>query len=91
MGLKFCNPLVLRLLRQNGKGFAVHLVPSVVAIYLVTWNMFHTPSHGPVYRKVHKVAGKVAYVATWVSCLFGFYVTWGTYGCGVWSLGPGCS
>jgi hypothetical protein len=34
-------------------------------------NIFHTPSHGPIYRRIHMNLGRVGMAAGLVSVIFG--------------------
>ncbi|KDO22332.1 hypothetical protein SPRG_12793 [Saprolegnia parasitica CBS 223.65] len=59
-----------------GPAFALHLVTCSLISWICIWNLFHTPSHGPRYRSVHKVLGRAAMLSGGISTLAGFYTAW---------------
>lgn len=50
----------------------VHIPFATLFFVCCAWNLFHTPSHGPVYRRVHKVLGWTAMVCGFFSVLTGY-------------------
>ena len=54
----------------------VHFVGAYSFYLVCIWNIFHTPSHGSVYRNLHVWLGRYAMVLGYVATAFGFYVTW---------------
>ncbi|EQC29330.1 hypothetical protein SDRG_12999 [Saprolegnia diclina VS20] len=59
-----------------GPAFALHLVTCGLISWICIWNLFHTPSHGPLYRSVHKVLGRAAMLSGALSASSGFYAAW---------------
>ncbi|KAI8895919.1 hypothetical protein BC833DRAFT_599592 [Globomyces pollinis-pini] len=55
-----------------------HLVNAFVTVWIMIWNLFHTPSHGPNYRMIHKILGRCSMVTGIISTLFGVIVVWFT-------------
>jgi hypothetical protein len=43
-----------------GPWFAVHLITSTLISFICLWNLFHSPSHGPTYRKIHVILGRIS-------------------------------
>ncbi|KAJ3122131.1 hypothetical protein HK098_003110 [Nowakowskiella sp. JEL0407] len=59
-----------------GPAFAIHMLTMWILVLGCTWNIFHSPSHGKVYRTTHIYVGRVAYVFGLVSVITGFYAAW---------------
>lgn len=53
---------------------AVHIVFSLAFVVCCSWNLFHTPSHGPAYRRAHLVAGWCAMVSGTVVVVTGYII-----------------
>ncbi|OQR97974.1 hypothetical protein ACHHYP_09370 [Achlya hypogyna] len=59
-----------------GPVFAIHLVTCCLISWICIWNLFHTPSHGPIYRTMHVVLGRSAMISGVLSAGAGFYAAW---------------
>ncbi|KAI8899204.1 hypothetical protein BC833DRAFT_586613 [Globomyces pollinis-pini] len=55
-----------------------HLVNAFITVWIMIWNLFHTPSHGPTYRMIHKILGRCSLVTGLLSTIFGFTIVWFT-------------
>lgn len=49
----------------------IHVVAAGVYGIICCMNVFHTPSHGPIYRRVHVILGRVGVSIGVVSAVFG--------------------
>ncbi|KAI8915748.1 hypothetical protein EDD86DRAFT_196735 [Gorgonomyces haynaldii] len=56
--------------------YGVHLLCAAAVSYICIWNLYHTPSHGKTYRKLHKVLGQMSIGLCAVSFLTGFITGW---------------
>ncbi|KAJ3122295.1 hypothetical protein HK098_002963 [Nowakowskiella sp. JEL0407] len=59
-----------------GPAFATHMFTMWVLVLGCTWNIFHSPSHGKIYRTTHIYVGRIAYVFGLASVISGFYTAW---------------
>ncbi|ETW09879.1 hypothetical protein H310_00325 [Aphanomyces invadans] len=59
-----------------GPVFAMHLVTSILFMCICIFNVFHTPSHGRVYRKVHRLLGCMAMISGVISFITGAVAVW---------------
>ncbi|KAF0691196.1 Aste57867_17529 [Aphanomyces stellatus] len=59
-----------------GPAFAIHLVTACLFTWICIFNVFHSPSHGEYYRKVHIILGRLAMVAGLLSFMCGVVAAW---------------
>ena len=66
------------LLRQAtiSPAFRVHLACSGCTTLACVWNLWRTPSVGPLARRVHRVLGRVASVTSIVGTVCGYIAAW---------------
>ena len=55
---------------------AAHVLLASIISWLCIWNLFHTPSHGPTYKWLHVIAGRIAVVVGAISAILGFITVW---------------
>ena len=71
--------LLLPSLRRElnvGPWFTIHLFTASLVSWICIWNLFHTPSHGPLYRKIHRIVGWIGIITGLVSSITGFVTAW---------------
>jgi len=73
----FNKPLIEARERQPfGPYMQIHLYSAGIISFVCLINIFHTPSHGPTYKVVHRWLGRVGLVASILASIFGFITTW---------------
>jgi hypothetical protein len=59
-----------------GFSFGLHLTTCIIVSFACIWNIFHQPSDGPLYRKIHVWLGRVGLIAGFISVFFGYLTVW---------------
>ena len=54
----------------------IHLISSATISLVCLWNVFHTPSHGEIYKKIHRLLGRIGLVASLFGAVFGWLTAW---------------
>ena len=73
----FNKPLMEAKERQPfGPYMKIHLFASAIISFVCLWNVFHTPSHGEVYKHVHRWLGRIGLIASVFGAVFGFITAW---------------
>ena len=73
----FNKPLIEAKERQPfGPFMKIHLFASATISFVCLWNVFHTPSHGTVYKNVHRWLGRIGLIASLFGAVFGFITAW---------------
>lgn len=74
---QFNTPLFNAWKRQNfGPLMWIHFIGSCIISFVCLWNLFHTPSHGPRYKVVHRWLGRIGLIASVFGATFGLLTTW---------------
>ena len=55
-----------------GPVFAIHLITVCIVSWGCIWNLFHSPSHGPLYRTLHIAIGRIVLLFGFLGVLSGF-------------------
>lgn len=75
--LSYNKPLMeAREIQPIGPCFMIHLVCSATISLVCLWNVFHTPSHGEIYKKIHRLLGRVGLIASLFGAVFGWLTAW---------------
>lgn len=75
--LPFNTPLMeARQTQPFGPCMKIHLFASAIISFACLWNVFHTPSHGDMYKNVHRWVGRIGLIASLFGAVFGFFVAW---------------
>ena len=62
---------VVQVLPGVGFWFGTHLVSVLSITCICIWNIFHSPSHGALYRRLHIVLGRTAIITGFIGVLSG--------------------
>ena len=54
----------------------IHLISSFIISFVCLWNVFHTPSHGEMYKVIHRWLGRVGLIFSIFGALFGLIAVW---------------
>lgn len=73
----FNTPLFNAWKRQHfGPFMWIHLIGVCIISFVCLWNIFHTPSHGPRYKVIHRWLGRIGMVASLIGASFGLLTAW---------------
>ncbi|KAJ3303906.1 hypothetical protein HDV03_003379 [Kappamyces sp. JEL0829] len=79
-----CTVLLLWFTLGRGMGYfgkadvlvGFHLSMAMLTGWIMAWNLFHSPSHGPIYRSLHRWLGRASLLTGLVSTICGFLIVW---------------
>ncbi|KAI9297451.1 hypothetical protein K502DRAFT_363247 [Neoconidiobolus thromboides FSU 785] len=61
---------------KTGPSLFMHLIFCTLICIQCIINLYFTPDMGPTYREMHKLIGKLCFLTTFLSTLFGLITTW---------------
>jgi len=70
--LYFLISLGMPRIATDGAVMATHIPFAFLFVVACAWNLFHTPSHGPLYRRLHKIVGWSALIIGFCSVVTGY-------------------
>lgn len=71
-GLAFIGRLGYTRLSTDHPTMRVHIPFATIFFVSCAWNIFHTPGHGPGYRRMHKIVGWTAMLSGLLSVATGY-------------------
>lgn len=69
---------LLAIFNSTGKPWSafVHILAASIISWICLWNLFHTPSHGPIYKLLHVWLGRISLIVGTISVVLGYAVVW---------------
>lgn len=67
----FLCALGLPRVETDGAVMGTHIPLAFMFVVVCAWNLYHTPSHGPTFRQLHKIVGWTAMAVGFFSILTG--------------------